>query len=160
ARHAEIQFAYEDRLAELRAQIDRFSSRQLIDQEAYEKKLEKFCAGKRHWSRAPARSTASATSPVRSGSRRAAAQAASHGRMCRSQRGTRELWSFRSIGAASHAPAYLPKARVASAARSSACWLPSIASSSARRRWSARWRRLTMRRRGAYAACWPSSGSI
>src|SRR5262245_14621329 len=42
ARHAEIQFAYEDRLAELRAQIDRFSSRQLIDQEAYEKKLEQI----------------------------------------------------------------------------------------------------------------------
>ena len=42
ARHAEMQFAYEDRLAELRAQIDRFSSRQLIDQEAYEKKLEQI----------------------------------------------------------------------------------------------------------------------
>jgi len=42
ARHAEMQFAYEDRLAELRAQIDRFSSRQLIDQEAYQKKLEQI----------------------------------------------------------------------------------------------------------------------
>jgi len=42
ARHAEMQFAYEDRLAELRTQIDRFSSRQLIDQEAYEKKLEQI----------------------------------------------------------------------------------------------------------------------
>src|SRR5215468_367160 len=42
ARHAEMQFAYEDRLAGLRAQIDRFSSRQLIDQEAYEKKLEQI----------------------------------------------------------------------------------------------------------------------
>ena len=42
ARHAEMQFAYEDRIAELRAQIDRFSSRQLIDQEAYEKKLEQI----------------------------------------------------------------------------------------------------------------------
>src|SRR5437868_11314384 len=42
ARHAEMQFAYEDRIAELRAQIDRFSSRQLIDQEAYEKRLEQI----------------------------------------------------------------------------------------------------------------------
>ena len=39
---AEIQSAYEDRIAELRAQIDRFSSRQLIDQEQYEKKLEQI----------------------------------------------------------------------------------------------------------------------
>src|SRR6266566_5305357 len=37
ARQAEMQFAYEDRIAELRARIDRFSSRQLIDQEQYEK---------------------------------------------------------------------------------------------------------------------------
>jgi murein DD-endopeptidase MepM/ murein hydrolase activator NlpD len=42
ARHAEMQVAYEDRIAELRAQVDRFSSRQLIDQEAYEKKLEQI----------------------------------------------------------------------------------------------------------------------
>src|SRR5262249_51526167 len=33
---------YEDRITELRAQIDRFSSRQLIDQEEYEKKLEQI----------------------------------------------------------------------------------------------------------------------
>ena len=37
-----MQSAYEDRIAELRAQIDRFSSRQLIDQEQYEKKLEQI----------------------------------------------------------------------------------------------------------------------
>src|SRR5262245_60840190 len=42
ARQAEMQFAYEDRLAELRARIDRFSSRQLIDQEQYEQKLEQI----------------------------------------------------------------------------------------------------------------------
>src|SRR5262245_47674661 len=39
---AEMQFAYEDRLAELRARIDRFSSRQLIDQEQYEQKLDQI----------------------------------------------------------------------------------------------------------------------
>ena len=39
-REAEMQFGYEDRIAELRAQIDRLSSRQLLDQEGYEQKLE------------------------------------------------------------------------------------------------------------------------
>jgi murein DD-endopeptidase MepM/ murein hydrolase activator NlpD len=42
ARQAEMQLAYEDRIAELRAQIDRFSSRQLLDQEQHEKKLEQI----------------------------------------------------------------------------------------------------------------------
>src|SRR5260370_5104562 len=37
---AEIQFGYEDRIAELRAQIDRLSSRQLLDQEQYEQRLD------------------------------------------------------------------------------------------------------------------------
>src|SRR5215510_16396321 len=40
ARQADMQFGYEDRIAELRAQVDRFSSRQLIDQESYEQKLD------------------------------------------------------------------------------------------------------------------------
>ena len=40
AREAEMQFGYEDRIAELRAQVDRISSRQLLDQEQYEHKLE------------------------------------------------------------------------------------------------------------------------
>src|SRR5215472_1561496 len=42
ARHAEMQFGYEDRIAELRAQVDRFSSRQLLDQEQYEQKLDQI----------------------------------------------------------------------------------------------------------------------
>ncbi len=40
SREAEMQFGYEDRIAELRAQIDRLSSRQLLDQETYEQKLD------------------------------------------------------------------------------------------------------------------------
>jgi murein DD-endopeptidase MepM/ murein hydrolase activator NlpD len=35
-----MQFAYEDRIAELRAQVDRVTSRQLLDQEQFEQKLE------------------------------------------------------------------------------------------------------------------------
>ena len=42
ARQAEMQFGYEDRIAELRAQVDRVSSRQLLDQEQYEQKLEQI----------------------------------------------------------------------------------------------------------------------
>jgi len=39
ARKAEMQYAYEDRIAELRAQVDRITSRQLLDQEQFEQKL-------------------------------------------------------------------------------------------------------------------------
>ena len=42
ARQAEMQFGYEDRIAELRGRIDRISGRQLIDQEQYEQKLEQI----------------------------------------------------------------------------------------------------------------------
>src|SRR6266699_2697861 len=42
ARQAEMQFGYEDRIAELRAQVDRISSRQLLDQEQYEQRLEQI----------------------------------------------------------------------------------------------------------------------
>ena len=38
-RQAEMQFAYEDRIAELRSQVDRITSRQLLDQEQFEQKL-------------------------------------------------------------------------------------------------------------------------
>ena len=40
ARQKQQQFAYEDRIAELRAQVDRIASRQLLDQEQFEQKLE------------------------------------------------------------------------------------------------------------------------
>jgi murein DD-endopeptidase MepM/ murein hydrolase activator NlpD len=42
ARQAEQQFGYEDRIAELRAQIDRTTSRQLLDQEQFEQKLDEL----------------------------------------------------------------------------------------------------------------------
>jgi murein DD-endopeptidase MepM/ murein hydrolase activator NlpD len=40
ARQAEMQYAYEDRIAELRSQVDRVTSRQLLDQEQFEQKLD------------------------------------------------------------------------------------------------------------------------
>src|SRR3954447_597575 len=40
ARQAQMQFAYEDRVAELRGQVDRLAGRQLLDQEQFEGRLE------------------------------------------------------------------------------------------------------------------------
>jgi murein DD-endopeptidase MepM/ murein hydrolase activator NlpD len=40
ARQAEMQYAYEDRIADLRAKVDRTTSRQLLDQEQFDQKLE------------------------------------------------------------------------------------------------------------------------
>ena len=40
ARQAEMQYAYEDRIADMRAQVDRVTSRQLLDQEQVEQKLD------------------------------------------------------------------------------------------------------------------------
>src|SRR5262249_17890056 len=42
ARQAEMQFGYEDRIAGLRGQVDRMSSRQLLDQEQFEHKLDQI----------------------------------------------------------------------------------------------------------------------
>src|SRR3984893_11250908 len=42
ARQAEMQYAYEDRIAELRAQVDRTTSRQLLDHEQFDQKLEQI----------------------------------------------------------------------------------------------------------------------
>jgi murein DD-endopeptidase MepM/ murein hydrolase activator NlpD len=42
AHQAQQQFGYEDRIAELRAQIDRTTSRQLLDQEQFEQKLDEL----------------------------------------------------------------------------------------------------------------------
>jgi murein DD-endopeptidase MepM/ murein hydrolase activator NlpD len=39
SRQAQMQYAYEDRIAELRAQVDRITSRQMLDQEQFEQKL-------------------------------------------------------------------------------------------------------------------------
>lgn len=42
ARQAEMQYAYEDRITELRGQIDRVTSRQLLDQEQVEQRIEQL----------------------------------------------------------------------------------------------------------------------
>jgi murein DD-endopeptidase MepM/ murein hydrolase activator NlpD len=42
SRQTDMQFAYEDRIAEMRAQVDRVTSRQLLDQEQFEQKLDQL----------------------------------------------------------------------------------------------------------------------
>ncbi len=42
AREQAQQYAYEDRIADLRAQIDRTTSRQLLDQDQFEQKLDEL----------------------------------------------------------------------------------------------------------------------
>jgi murein DD-endopeptidase MepM/ murein hydrolase activator NlpD len=42
ARQAEMQYAYEDRITELRTKVDRTTSRQLLDQEQFDQKLEQI----------------------------------------------------------------------------------------------------------------------
>jgi murein DD-endopeptidase MepM/ murein hydrolase activator NlpD len=73
ARQTEMQFAYEDRIAELRAQVDRVTSRQLLDQEQFEQKLDQVL---RRQTMLEARSTAlgsiadpTPTGSIRSGGR-------------------------------------------------------------------------------------------
>jgi murein DD-endopeptidase MepM/ murein hydrolase activator NlpD len=42
ARQAQMQYGYEDRIADLRIQVDRLTSRQMLDQEQYEQKLDEL----------------------------------------------------------------------------------------------------------------------
>ena len=42
ARQAAMQFAYEDRIADMRAQVDRVTSRQLLDQEQFDRRLDQL----------------------------------------------------------------------------------------------------------------------
>ena len=73
ARQAEQQYAYEDRIAELRARIDRTTSRQLLDQEQFEQKLDDLM---RRQSTLESRATAlgAIADPVVTGSNQAGAE--------------------------------------------------------------------------------------
>src|SRR5262245_14956958 len=76
SRQADMQSGYEDRIAELRAQIDRISGRQLLDQEQYEQKLDQIVRRQSALeSRAGAlNGTGEATSPVRQSGRGASGE--------------------------------------------------------------------------------------
>ena len=74
ARQTEMQNAYEDRIAELRAKVDRSTSRQLLDQEQFDKKLDQIV---RRQSALEARATALGAMPDVTGSIRPSAPARS-----------------------------------------------------------------------------------
>ena len=83
ARQAEMQYAYEDRIAELRAKVDRTTSRQLLDQEQFDQKLDQIM---RRQTALESRATAlgaipdaAATGSIRSPARGAAADMPSSG---------------------------------------------------------------------------------
>jgi Peptidase family M23 len=65
ARQAEMQYAYEDRIADLRAKVDRTTSRQLLDQEQFDQKLEQIM---RRQTALESRATALGTIPDVTGS--------------------------------------------------------------------------------------------
>ena len=73
ARQAEMQYAYEDRIAELRAKVDRTTSRQLLDQEQFDQKLDQIM---RRQTALESRATALGTIPDVTGSIRAPARGA------------------------------------------------------------------------------------
>jgi murein DD-endopeptidase MepM/ murein hydrolase activator NlpD len=82
ARQAEMQYAYEDRIAELRAKVDRTTSRQLLDQEQFDQKLDQIM---RRQTTLESRATAlgsipdaSVTGSIRTPARGAAASEAAH----------------------------------------------------------------------------------
>jgi murein DD-endopeptidase MepM/ murein hydrolase activator NlpD len=72
ARQAEMQYAYEDRIAELRAKVDRATSRQLLDQEQFDQKLEQIM---RRQSALESRASAIGTIPDITGSIRPSSRA-------------------------------------------------------------------------------------
>jgi murein DD-endopeptidase MepM/ murein hydrolase activator NlpD len=72
ARQAEMQYAYEDRIAELRAKVDRTTSRQLLDQEQFDQKLEQIM---RRQTALESRATALGSIPDVTGSIRSTAPA-------------------------------------------------------------------------------------
>src|SRR5512147_2342888 len=73
ARQAEMQYAYEDRIAELRAKVDRATSRQLLDQEQFDQKFDQIM---RRQTALESRATALGTIPDVTGSIRPPARGA------------------------------------------------------------------------------------
>ena len=85
ARQAEMQYAYEDRIAELRARVDRTASRQLLDQEQFDQKLEQIM---RRQTALESRATALGAIPDVTGSIRSTAPARGAGPIADPERQT------------------------------------------------------------------------
>ena len=89
ARQAEQQYAYEDRIAELRARIDRTTSRQLLDQEQFEQKLDDLMR-RQATLESHAATLAGVADPTTTGSLRSTGNAASPGSPARDRRSSLE----------------------------------------------------------------------
>ena len=89
ARQAEQQYAYEDRIAELRARIDRTTSRQLLDQEQFEQKLDDLTR-RQATLELHAATLAGVADPMTTGSLRSTGNAASPGSPARDRRSSLE----------------------------------------------------------------------
>jgi len=76
SQQAEMQYAYEDRLAALRNQLDKVTSRQLLDQNSLEGKLQELLSRQAQLETRQAVVAALADQPIFSGQRQAARQAA------------------------------------------------------------------------------------
>ena len=149
ARQADMQFGYEDRIAELRAQIDRMSSRQLLDQEQYEQKLEQILRRQTALEGRAGALNGEATGSIK---RAVAGEPRPLKPSLLNDKGAFLLPLDRGTPIDART-SVLPRARAASTGRSRACRPRSIGSSSARTRRSIRSRRATIPRRGASAAC-------
>ena len=105
ARQAEMQFAYEDRIADMRAQVDRVTSRQLLDQEQIEQKLDQIA---RKQATLESRSTTLSTfaDPTVTGSIRPSVRDGDRKRQTRAIRRRRRHPVQRSRGAARAARAF------------------------------------------------------
>ena len=168
ARQKEQQFAYEDRIAELRAQVDRITSRQLLDQEQFEQKLEQILRRQATLESrastlagvpdpAPTGSIKSRPTPLRRAARPATAQGLAdqrHGDLHRAARPRGAAGIARTAGRRRAASPPRPRPRrSASRARWRACRPRSTASSRGRPRRSTRSRSATTPRPSASAAC-------
>ena len=174
ARQAQMQYAYEDRIAELRGQVDRLASRQLLDQEQVESKLEPIA---RRQATLESRSSALSSLPDLDHDRLDQARAARHARNpCAAERRrsprrstTRSSWcrrpsARRGLNRARRSTPASSSLRcrrtAASKARWRGCRSRSTASRRSRTRRSTRWRKTTTPRRGGCATSSPTSASI
>ena len=157
-----MQFGYEDRIAELRAQIDRISSRQLLDQELYEQKLEQILQRQATLESRASRSAACPTRPS-TGSIKPAGKKGDAARTAplkpAGDKGAFLLQSDAQPCSLDQLPARPANPPAASTTSSRACRLRSTGSNRARARRSVRSRKVSNTRRGASAACWSISDS-
>jgi len=170
ARQAEMQFAYEDRIAEMRGQVDRVTSRQLLDQDSSSVGSTSSSSGRPRSKRAPPRSArwpirrhpAHQAERAQPGRRRFAGRPAQtipiSDKAVFTARRIAKPASNCAVRRPRRAAVRGPRPAAAWRARSRACRIRSTGSRRARHGRSTRSRKATTPRSSACAACWPSWG--